>query len=83
MDIRGSVDIAPLLRQARRAKGWSQLDLANHIGVSRQWVVSTEAGAPTAHIDLVFRALHAVGLRVNLYEDTSQDLYDAVLANLR
>ena len=36
------------IRRARRARGWTQADLASWLGASRQTVVKLEAGGPVA-----------------------------------
>jgi HTH-type transcriptional regulator/antitoxin HipB len=53
------------------------------MGVSRQWVVAAEAGAPAAGVDLVLRALQEVGLRIDVYQDQSDALYAQVQEALR
>ena len=53
-------DVGAVLRRARQEKGWSQQQLASMLGVSRQWVVSVEAGAPNARLGLVIDALRCV-----------------------
>lgn len=70
-------DLGALLRTARTAKRWSQLQLANTIGVTRQWVISAEKGAPTARIDLMLDALRAVDLLVDVVPDETQAMIDA------
>jgi y4mF family transcriptional regulator len=82
MELRDAADVAAALRSARMAKGLTQQQLATRLGVSRQWVVSVEGGAPTAHLDLVLRALHEVGLGLNAYDDDSDAVYAAVVAGL-
>jgi y4mF family transcriptional regulator len=78
MDVRNSGDIAAVVRSRRKAIGLTQRELAERVGVSRQWVVAVEAGAPTAGVDLVLTALREVGLRVDVYENDSDTLYQAV-----
>jgi len=82
MELRDATDVAAVLRSARMAKGLTQQQLATRLGVSRQWVVGVEGGAPTAHLDLVLRALHEVGLGLNAYHDDSDAVYAAVVAGL-
>lgn len=66
-----AVDLGALLRTARQSKRMSQEDLAAVIGVSRQWVISAEKGAPTARVDLILDALRAVDLLVDVISDES------------
>lgn len=63
-------DLGAQIRSARRAKGWSQQELADRVGTSRQWVVSVEKGAPTARIDLVLQALRWTGLVVDVVPES-------------
>jgi|BarGraNGADG00212_1021973.scaffolds.fasta_scaffold186758_2 transcriptional regulator with XRE-family HTH domain len=72
-------DLGALLRTARRAKGMSQQDLADAIGVTRQWVIGAEKGAPTARIDLMLAALRHTDMLVDVVKDESQELLDTVL----
>ena len=67
MRLRTSKDIGALIRQRRHELDLSQLELADRVGVSRQWVVDVERGKPRAEIGLVLRALDAldVGLRAD------------------
>ncbi len=46
-----------------------QQELANKIGVSRQWVVEVEKGKARAQVGLVLRALDAVGIALSLAKD--------------
>jgi HTH-type transcriptional regulator/antitoxin HipB len=59
-------DIGLLIRDQRRRQGLGQRDLAARIGVSRQWVVEVEGGKPRAPLELVLRALSALGLEVSV-----------------
>ena len=52
-----AADLGSMLREARKAKKMSQTELAAMVGVSRQWVISAEKGAPTARVDLMLDAL--------------------------
>ncbi len=62
--IRTPDDLALAVRERRRDLGLSQQQLADRLGVSRQWVVALEAGHPRAEIGLVLRALRSLSLRV-------------------
>jgi y4mF family transcriptional regulator len=59
-------DIGLLIRDQRRRQGLGQRNLAMRIGVSRQWVVEVEGGKPRAPLELVLRALSALGLEVSV-----------------
>ena len=66
-------DLGALLREARQAKKMSQSELAALVGVTRQWVISAEKGAPTARIDLMLDALRCVDLLVDVVPDDTAD----------
>jgi len=69
MITRNALEVGALLREARVRKGMSQPELAEMVGVSRQWVIAIEQGAPNARVDLVLRALRCVDLLVDIIED--------------
>ncbi len=52
--------VGRLVREGRRARGWSQQQLAEHVGKSKQWVAAVEVGRVLPPVDQlvgVFRAL--------------------------
>lgn len=53
-------DLAGLFRDARARAGWSQSELAEKVGVSRQWVSLVETGKTSVEFDLVLGALQAL-----------------------
>lgn len=55
------------LRDARRARGWSQRELAEHAGVSRPTVARIEAGQ-RVRVDSLERVAGALGLSLGLIE---------------
>jgi len=68
-------DLGGMLREARRAKNMSQTELAAMLGVTRQWVISAEKGAPTARLDLMLNALRCVDLLVDVIHDDSAEVF--------
>ena len=66
-------DVGAMLRAGRRRKRMSQSELADMVGVTRQWVAGAERGAPTARLDLVLQALRCVDLLVDIVPDDSRD----------
>ncbi|MCL2780102.1 MAG: helix-turn-helix domain-containing protein [Actinomycetia bacterium] len=75
-----AADLGRLLRAARLERGLSQQAVSDLLGVSRQWVVSAEKGAPTARVGLMLDALRAVGQLVDVRPEPADD---AALAALR
>ena len=72
MYLRTSNDIGHLVRDRRKAHGWTQDQLATRLGVSRLWIVQMEQGKTTAQLGLVLRALNElnVSLQVDLQAQT-------------
>ncbi len=64
MLLRNAREVGELIADGRRRLRWSQLDLAQRAGVSRQWVSQVENGKTTVEFDLVLGALHALGYAV-------------------
>jgi HTH-type transcriptional regulator / antitoxin HipB len=62
-------DIGDVVRERRQQLRLSQAQLAEAAGVSRRWLLALETGKPTAQLDLVFRALHALGLILDAVEE--------------
>jgi putative transcriptional regulator len=58
-----------MFQDGRARIGWSQTQLAQKIGVSRQWVSLVERGKTSVEFDLVVGALQALGYR--LFVETS------------
>lgn len=71
-------DLGAILRDARRARKLTQSELANLVGVTRQWVIGAEKGAPTARIDLMLDALRCVDMLIDVIRDDSGATIDAV-----
>jgi HTH-type transcriptional regulator/antitoxin HipB len=59
-------DLGLLIRDHRRQLGLDQQDLAQRVGVSRQWIVEIEGGKPRAALGLVLRTLVALGLELDV-----------------
>jgi HTH-type transcriptional regulator/antitoxin HipB len=68
MRLRTSKDIGALIRQRRHELDLSQLELAERVGASRQWVVDVECGKPRAELGLVLRTLDVLDVRLHADE---------------
>jgi HTH-type transcriptional regulator/antitoxin HipB len=66
MQIRNAVDLGAAIRDRRRSLKLAQRQLAQRIGVTRQWIIDIEKGKPRAEIGLALRALDALGLHLTL-----------------
>ena len=54
--------LGKLIKLGRKKRQWSEFDLAERVGVSRQTVQRIERGDPTCAIGLVFEAAALVGI---------------------
>jgi len=61
MLLRRPHDLAAVVRDGRARAGWSQSELAQRVGVSRQWVSLVENGKTSVELDLAIAALQALG----------------------
>jgi y4mF family transcriptional regulator len=66
MQLRTAHDLGPAVQEARKGLGWSQGQLAEVVGVSRQWVSLVENGKTSVEFDLVLSLLQALGYNVSL-----------------
>ncbi len=66
MWLRRPHDLAGLFRDGRARVGWSQNQLAETVGVSRQWISLVETGKTSVEFDLVVAALQALGYRLHV-----------------
>ncbi len=60
--LRTSQDLGVVIRQRRKTLRWDQAQLAERVGVSRQWIIEMEKGKPRAELQLVLRTLNVLGL---------------------
>jgi ribosome-binding protein aMBF1 (putative translation factor) len=65
------------LRQARRKRGISQIDLAKRMGSSQSRIAKIEAGDPSVSLDLILRALAASGASRREIQETLASGYPA------
>lgn len=59
-------DLAACIKQARNDRGWTQAQLAEQAGVSRDWVIGLEAGKASVELGLVLRTMKALGLPLSV-----------------
>jgi HTH-type transcriptional regulator/antitoxin HipB len=87
MRVRTVRELGVAAREARLRRGMTQADLADSLGVSREWVVRLEKGHPGLQAQLVLDAMAAAGLTVAVTvasDDpaTSTDAFDELLGQL-
>ncbi|MGO1591073.1 MAG: helix-turn-helix domain-containing protein [Ancrocorticia sp.] len=81
MYVGSALDIGAVMRERRKEKGWSQQDLAEAMGATRQWVISVENGSSRAQLDMVLTALKQLDLGINVFHDTSADELDELIGD--
>jgi HTH-type transcriptional regulator / antitoxin HipB len=58
-------DLGLIVRDARKAQGLSQDDLAGITGTGRRFIGDLEGGKPTAQLSKVLHVLSALGVALN------------------
>lgn len=61
-----AADVGMLVRARRRERALSQQELADRVGVSRQWIVAVEKGKARAELGLLLRTLSALDLALSV-----------------
>ena len=69
MLIRTPRDLGAVIRDRRQRRGWSQRELAERVGASRQWVNAVEKGKARTEVGLALRALDALDVTLRLDRD--------------
>jgi len=75
--IRTVREFAALARERRRALKWTQQELADRLGVNREWVIDFEKAKVTVQFGLVLRALRE--LNISLETPVAPDCVPATL----
>lgn len=91
MIIRTPAELGATIKDRRRKLQLRQQQLAEQVGVSRQWLIEVEKGKPGAEIGLIFRTLAALDLTLRASDDlppakksgTAVVDIDAVIAKAR
>lgn len=60
--IRSTEDLGAALRQARRKAGLTQMQVADALGFSHQWISEIESGKPNARIGAILEVAAALNL---------------------
>ena len=66
-------DLSPVIAETRARRQLTQRQLAKLAGVSQPWIASVEAGKARMDIAMVLRVLTALGLRLTLQGENSDD----------
>ena len=66
MLIRTAHEVGLLIKETRKALGFTQAQLAERVGASREWVRLVESGnKPRVELGLTLRALTALGIALD------------------
>ncbi len=71
--IRHYRDIGAVIKAVRGVRGMRQEDLAHDLGIPRRYLVELESGNSTQQLARLFRTLNALGIRVTLEWEDSDD----------
>lgn len=66
-------DLAALVRDVRKRRGWTQAELAERAGVSREWIIGLEKAKPSVEAVLVFRTLRALNLSLTIGAEIQEE----------
>ncbi|GCD54213.1 helix-turn-helix domain-containing protein [Acetobacter pasteurianus] len=70
MQMKSSYEAGICIREARKAKGWTQAKFAERMDVTRQWVIRTEKGNDSAELGLIMKAFCILGINLNAEKTT-------------
>lgn len=80
MNIISVKDLASLVKQERKNRGWTQVQLVERSGVSRDWIIALEQAKPSVELALVLRTLKALNLPLAINQP-SQSVHDGIDLN--
>jgi HTH-type transcriptional regulator/antitoxin HipB len=64
--VRTPRELGLVIRQAREDRAWTQAELADRSGVSRQWLSELEGGKRTVELGRALSVVDALGLAVTI-----------------
>lgn len=73
MRVRTVRELGAAVRHARGQRQMTQAEVAEQMGVSRDWIVRLEQGHPRLEAQKVFDALFVVGLGVDVSENVEPE----------
>lgn len=80
MNIVSVNDLTASIRQARKKLGWTQAELAERSGVSRDWIISLEKGKPSLELGLVLRTMKALDIQLSVGRQRQSPPSDDVIS---
>jgi HTH-type transcriptional regulator/antitoxin HipB len=57
-------DFGKAIRKERKAKGWTQVDLAVRAGTGERFIVELEAGKPSCQLDKVLQVARTLNMHI-------------------
>lgn len=72
MNIISVNDLACHIKQERKNQGWTQAELAERSGVSRDWIIGLEKAKPSVELVLVLRTLKALNLPLSIDQPSAK-----------
>jgi y4mF family transcriptional regulator len=60
--IRSAAEFGALIRERRKALGWTQIQLAERCGTGERFIVDLENGKPGCHLEKALIAARTVGI---------------------
>lgn len=82
MKLNSSKDIGALVRQARKDQDLTQRQLAERVGVSRDWIIHLEQGKGTVELALVLRTLKTLDLSLQVVQRQLMSASEGDVVNL-
>ncbi|MDR3307550.1 MAG: helix-turn-helix domain-containing protein [Coriobacteriales bacterium] len=77
--IRNERELGQLIKEGRRSRNMTQMELAHAAQVSRSFVINVERGnAPRAEVGRVFRVLRALSIQLKPTASQTQSFDDAL-----
>ena len=77
MYVRTPRDLGLIIRENRRRLGLGQAELAQRVGVSRQWLLGVEKGKRRVDAALLLKTLTALGLSLDVRDDRATQAQQA------
>lgn len=76
MIIQDTTQLGSAIRSMRKQLGVTQKELAMTCGTGLRFVIDLEKGKPTCQIGKILQVLQALGLRVDLYDNSKASRED-------
>jgi len=78
MRLQDNTDFGNVIREARKRRGLSQQQLADLVGVSRQWISEVENGKPRAELQLVLTTFNHLQIQLHTQPRSAPTPFDSM-----